>query len=104
LPPSRAKGVFALALRAPSNTPLAHKCKHSQITFAARITLLLVAVHKYRTEGQTVNAAGKKSDVGSAWALGAEYSLSKRTGLFAHYGDLDNAVQSAYRVGIRHKF
>lgn len=59
---------------------------------------------QYRTEGQTVNAAGKKSDVGSAWALGAEYALSKRTGLFAHYGDLDKAVQSAYRVGIRHKF
>lgn len=59
---------------------------------------------QYRTEGQTVNAAGTKSDVGSAWALGAEYALSKRTGLFAHYGDLDNAVQSAYRVGITHKF
>lgn len=59
---------------------------------------------QYRTEGQTVNAAGTKSVVGSAWALGAEYALSKRTGLFAHYGDLDNAVQSAYRIGITHKF
>lgn len=59
---------------------------------------------QYRTEGQTVSAAGAKSVLGSAWALGAEYALSKRTGLFAHYGDLDNATQSAYRVGLTHKF
>lgn len=59
---------------------------------------------QYRTEGQSVSAAGVKTVLGSAYALGAEYALSKRTGLFAHYGDQDNAVQSAYRVGLTHKF
>jgi predicted porin len=57
-----------------------------------------------RTEVHSVSAAGVKTVLGSAYALGAEYSLSKRTDLFAHYGDQDNAVQSAYRVGITHKF
>jgi len=37
--------VFALALRAPSNTPMAHKCEFPLNTFAARIAHLLVAVH-----------------------------------------------------------
>lgn len=59
---------------------------------------------QYRTEGQAVSASGARSVMGSAWALGAEYALSKRTGLFAHVGDVDNAVQSAYRVGITHAF
>ena len=39
-------GVFALALRAPSNTPIARKFKTLPNTFAARFTLLLTAAHK----------------------------------------------------------
>ena len=38
-------GVFALALRAPSNTPIARKFKTLPNTFAARFTLLLTAAH-----------------------------------------------------------
>jgi predicted porin len=59
---------------------------------------------QYRSEGQTVNAAGVRSVMPAAWALGAEYALSKRTGVFAHFGDYDNSVQSAYRVGLMHSF
>lgn len=59
---------------------------------------------QYRTEGETVSASGAKSVMPKAWALGAEYALSKRTGVFAHFGDYDNAVQSAYRVGLKHSF
>lgn len=59
---------------------------------------------QYRTEGETVSAAGAKSAMPKAWALGAEYALSKRTGVFAHFGDYENSVQSAYRVGLKHSF
>jgi hypothetical protein len=44
-PAPRAMGVFALALRAPSNTPMAHKCEFPLNTFAARFLPMFVAVH-----------------------------------------------------------
>lgn len=64
--------------------------------------LRLMAQH--RTEGETVSVSGAKSVMPRAWSLGAEYALSKRTGLFAHFGDYSNSVQSAYRIGLKHSF
>ena len=42
-----------------------------------------------------------------AWALGVDYNLSKRTALFAVYGNGDNGVGpdvSGYNIGVRHSF
>lgn len=58
----------------------------------------------YRTKGESVNAAGVKTAKKAAWALGADYSLSKRTNLFADYGDYKDSAQAAYRIGIKHTF
>lgn len=58
----------------------------------------------FRTDGETVSSAGVVSTTKSVYALGAEYALSKRTQLFAHYGDSDSQAQAAYRVGLKHTF
>jgi len=51
----------------------------------------------------TVRNKGAGTD--SAFALGAEYALSKRTVAFAQYGDTGvDTAQTAYRVGLRHSF
>lgn len=68
------------------------------------VTSALNMMAQYRTAGESVSAAGARSVMPKAWALGAEYALSKRTGVFAHFGDYDNSVQSAYRVGLKHSF
>lgn len=58
----------------------------------------------YRTEGESVNASGVKSLKTAGWAFGTEYSLSKRTSLFADYGDYKDSAQAAYRIGVKHAF
>lgn len=58
----------------------------------------------YRTEGETVSSKGVVTTLAAGWAFGAEYALSKRTTMFAHYGDNDVSAQSAYRIGVRHTF
>lgn len=58
----------------------------------------------YRTKGESVNASGVKSSKVAGWALGSEYSLSKRTSLFADYGDYKDSPQAAFRLGMKHTF
>lgn len=58
----------------------------------------------YRTKGEGVNAAGVKASKEATWALGMDYALSKRTSLFADYGDYKGYAQAAYRVGLKHTF
>lgn len=60
------------------------------------VTSTTKLIGTYRTKAATGDAA---------FALGTEYSLSKRTTAFAHYGDTGVAAdQSAYRIGLRHTF
>lgn len=55
----------------------------------------------YRTKGVGNDAKTASTE---ALAFGADYSLSKRTTLFADFGTYKDAAQSAYRVGVRHQF
>jgi predicted porin len=71
---------------------------HAVVPVNAAVKLLA----SFRAAGNESTAA----PVGdSAYALGAEYALSKRTVAFAHFGDSGEAAsQTAYRVGLRHSF
>jgi predicted porin len=71
---------------------------HAVVPVNAAVKLLA----SYRAAG---NKATPTSVADSAYALGAEYALSKRTSAFAHFGDSGAAAsQTAYRVGLRHAF
>lgn len=58
----------------------------------------LLAKAQYRTERLGTNASG------ATLALGVDYTLSKRTVLFADASNVDGAARQAYRVGLRHSF
>nr|WP_305605339.1 hypothetical protein [Rhodoferax sp.] len=64
--------------------PFHHHDDHATAQFFSlfHVGIVLQLKAQYRLEGQTVIAAGAKSAVGSAYAQGAEYTLSKRTGFF----------------------
>lgn len=67
-------GVLALALRAPSNTPIARKFKILPNTSAARFTLLLVAVHIF-------SPVSNFDDSAVAYAQAKRVRLSVATGM-----------------------
>ena len=51
----------------------------------------------------TVKAMGVTGDT-SAYVLGVDYALSKRTGLFADFANTDGVAVSAFRMGMRTSF
>ena len=52
----------------------------------------------------TIKAAVRSGDSANASAVGVDYALSKRTGVFADFGNVDGAAQTAMRVGVKHSF
>jgi predicted porin len=51
----------------------------------------------------TVKAMGVTGDT-SAYVLGVDYALSKKTGLFADFANTDGTASSVYRMGMRTSF
>ena len=78
-------GVFALALRAPSNTPMARKCEFPLHTFAARFPPRLAAAHTFPAGNESVTVIDAKS-TGQVTTQGVNvvgnYSMGPNTTLY----------------------
>jgi len=58
----------------------------------------------YPMGAMTFKASVRSGDTANQSAVGVDYALSKRTGLYAHAMSQSGAAQTAFRLGLKHSF
>jgi len=58
----------------------------------------------YPMGAMTFKASVRSGDTANESAVGVDYALSKRTGLYAHAMSQSGAAQTAFRLGLKHSF